>query len=167
MASPMTGVVSSVGDPAATRTVYGIVIGLSLIGVALVVLGIWLIRQTRVDAELLGPLERMADRRWRKLDPAGRRRLLDDVRPDGAEPVVRTPHEPEVDSEFEREPPVPSFDDLEAIVAGASGASGASPPDAETAVVDLDLPDEADHADGADPEVFAVGGEPAAADEER
>ena len=102
MATTLTGIPATVGDPASTRTVYAIVIGLMLVGLVLVALGIWLVRQTRIDPELLGPLEQMANRRWRKLDPVGRRRLLDDARPDGAEPVRRTPTEPDVDRDFER-----------------------------------------------------------------
>lgn len=127
LASPVTGVVAGIGDPASTRTVYGVVILLLLIGVVLVGLGVWLFRQTRVEPELLGPLERMDDRDWRKLDPAGQRRVLDEVRPDGAEPVRRMPTEPEVDSEFERPAPaVPTFEDLEAIIAGTAPPSTAS-----------------------------------------
>ena len=101
------------GDPASSRTVYAIVIGLVAIGVVLVVLAVWIIRQTRVDPELLGPLDVMAERRWRKLDPAGRRRMLDGVRPQGAKPVRNQPTEPDYDDEFAiAEQRIPSFDDL-------------------------------------------------------
>ena len=37
-------------------------IALVVIGVFLIGIGVWLFRQTRVDPELLAPLERMADR---------------------------------------------------------------------------------------------------------
>ena len=116
-------------DPASSRTVYAMVIGLIVIGVLLVVLAIWVIRQTRVDPELLAPLERMNDRSWRKRDPAGRRRLLDDVRPEGAEPVRRAAGEPPVDEKFD--PPerrVPSFADMVAVPPHTADAGDARPP---------------------------------------
>ncbi len=116
LASSLIPLRSVAGDPSSTRTVYAVVIALAVIGVGLIVLGIWMIRQTRVEPVLLAPLERMADRRWRRSDPTGRRRLLDDVRPEGAEPVHRAPDEPEIDEEFDAEPPVPSFDDLDPIL---------------------------------------------------
>jgi hypothetical protein len=72
------------GDTSASRTVYAIVVGLVLIGLLLIFLAVWLIRQTRVDLELLAPLERMSESRWRKGDTTTRRTLLDDVRPAGA-----------------------------------------------------------------------------------
>jgi hypothetical protein len=106
------------GDPAASRVVYGTVGALFLIGVVLVVLAFWLVRQTRVDPELLAPLETMSDRKWRKLDPASQRRLLDDERPVGAQPLLMTPMQPAVDAEFEAgEMPVTSFDDLVPVAA--------------------------------------------------
>ncbi len=87
----------AVGDTSSSRIVYGIVIGLLLIGVLLVVLAVWLIRQTRVDPELLGPLERMSESRWRKGDVQTRRALLDDVRPPGAPtPNWQDPQDPPV-----------------------------------------------------------------------
>lgn len=102
------------GDPAASRLVYGIVIALIVIGVLLVALAVWLIRQTRVDRELLAPLERMDDRDWRSSTPARRRRLLDEVRPEGAEHHSRPVPEPDEDFARPRQP-VASFDDLEPI----------------------------------------------------
>jgi len=78
LASPLTGVVAGIGDPTSTRTVYGVVILLILIGLVLIGLGVWLVLQTRVDPDLLGPLERMDQRDWRKVDPVVQRRLLDD-----------------------------------------------------------------------------------------
>jgi hypothetical protein len=176
LATILTGIPATAGDPASTRTVYAIVIGLMLVGLVLVALGIWLIRQTRIDPELLGPLEQMANRRWRKLDPVGRRRLLDDARPEGAEPVRRTPTEPEVDHDFERsDPPVPSFDDLEAIIAESPGADEQEP--AAATVSDLDVVIDADagvsessgEADDDDSEVFAGDrrGEPATSEDDR
>ncbi len=72
------------GDPRATRVIYAIVIALIVVGVVLVVLAIWMIRRTRADPELLGPLERMSESKWRKSGPEARRALLDEVRPAGA-----------------------------------------------------------------------------------
>ncbi len=101
------------GDPGATRVVYAIVAALALIGVALVFLAVWVIKQTRPEPELLAPLERMSDRAWRKQDPAQKRRALDEVRPPGAEPVTREPDPPERDDEFDqRVPAIARFDDL-------------------------------------------------------
>lgn len=79
------------GDAQASRVVYAMVAALAIVGVLLVCLAIWLIRQTRVDAELLGPLERMDEAQWRKSDADRRRELLDEVRPAGA----RTPSSPD------------------------------------------------------------------------
>jgi FtsZ-interacting cell division protein ZipA len=101
------------GDPAADRVVYGIVIALIVIGVLLLGITVWVFRQTRVDPELLAPLERMADRSWSSRDPATQRRMLDEVRPVDAVPLHREPGEPTVDEEFEQaDRPVTSFDDL-------------------------------------------------------
>lgn len=91
---------ADVGDPEASRTVYLTVVGLAVVAVALVAVGVWLIRQTRVDPELLAPLEEIDSRRWRRTDPVGRRRLLDEVRPNGATPQIPTPDRPLLDTEF-------------------------------------------------------------------
>jgi len=107
------GLFAGDGDPGSTRLVYAMVIGLASIGVLFVLLAIWMIRQTKVDLEMLAPLERMGDREWRKSDPASQRRSLDELRPSGAEPLQTEPHRPRVDSEFEQsDRPVQSFDDL-------------------------------------------------------
>ncbi|MGI9644633.1 MAG: ComEA family DNA-binding protein [Ilumatobacteraceae bacterium] len=125
------------GDPASSRTVYAIVIGLAVIGVVLVVLAIWIIRQTRVDPELLSPLEAMADRRWRKLDPAGRRRMLDGVRPEGATPVHNQPTEPDYDDEFAMaEQRIPSFDDLPPVTGEDPTEEPAEPQPTRSVAVD-------------------------------
>lgn len=103
-------------DPSSSRLVYSIIVVLAVIGVVLVGVAVWLIRSTRVDPELLAPLERMDERAWRSKDPATQRRLLDEVRPPGAEPLQPSKEEPAVDEEFEEDhKPVPTFDDLAAI----------------------------------------------------
>ncbi len=122
-------------DVQATRTVYAVVVALGVIGVALVILAIWLVRQTRPERELLSPLERMNDRSWRKQEPAQMRRDLDEVRPIGARPVVREQEVPEVDDEFaQSRPALGTFDDLQAQLAsdarrqsGVMSAPGADP----------------------------------------
>ncbi len=103
------------GDPGSTRLVYAMVAGLVAIGVLFVLLGIWLFRQTRYDPPVLAPLERMGDKEWRRQrDPATQRRVLDEVRPAGAEPLRHEPSPPNLDAEFElAERPVASMSDLE------------------------------------------------------
>ena len=108
-------------DPGSTRLVYAMVAGLVLIGIALVVLGVWLVRQTRYDPPVLAPLERMGDGSWRKRDPATQRRILDEVRPEGAEPLATGKDAPTIDAEFDDDRrPVPGLDDLGPGVAAAS-----------------------------------------------
>jgi hypothetical protein len=101
------------GDPSSSRLVYSMVIGLIVIGVLLVVLGVWIIRQTRVDLDVLAPLERMGDGDWKKRDRSTQRRMLDEVRPDGARPLAPAKRPPSLDDEFELAAhPVTSFSDL-------------------------------------------------------
>jgi hypothetical protein len=102
------------GDPGSTRLVYAMVAGLVAIGVVFILLGIWLVRQTRYDLPVLAPLERMGDRDWRRQrDPATQRRALDEVRPEGAEPLRHESPPPNLDAEFElAERPVTSMSDL-------------------------------------------------------
>lgn len=103
------------GDPGSTRLVYAMVAGLVAIGFIFILLGIWLYRQTRYDPPVLAPLERMGDKKWRRQrDPATQRRVLDEVRPDGAEPLRHESSPPKLDAEFELvERPVTSMSDLE------------------------------------------------------
>ena len=127
-----------VGDPAASRTVYVVVVVLAVIGVALIAVTVWLVRSTRPDLALLAPLERMATRRWSRLDPQARRRLLDEVRPEGADPLDRAPDEPEVDREFAAIRPPVGFADLE------DRPSAGAPVDPLVLDTELVDPDEAD-----------------------
>jgi HAMP domain-containing protein len=100
-------------DPESTRLVYAMVIGLVVIGVVLILLAVWIIRQTRPDLEVLAPLERMGDGDWKKRDPSTQRRMLDEVRPEGAQPLTTEPMPPGIDAEFEQAGrPVSSFSDL-------------------------------------------------------
>jgi hypothetical protein len=125
---------SEVGDPSASRTVYVIVVVLVVIGIAFLTTAVWLFRQTRVDAELLAPLERMDTRRWRKADPARRRRLLDESRPEDAEPLSRAELVPDIDAEFADEHrPVQNFDDFVGVSVDPE-RSAPGPDDAEAAL---------------------------------
>ena len=100
-------------DLASSRLVYSMVIGLVVIGVVLILIGVWILRQTRSDLEVLAPLERMGDGDWKRRDPSTQRRMLDEVRPDGARPLTREPMQPAIDAEFEQDDhPVASFSDL-------------------------------------------------------
>ena len=106
-------VVFGAEDPSSTRVVYAMAIGLVVIGVALILLGVWMIRQTRPDLEVLAPLERMGDSDWRKKDPSTQQRMLDELRPDGAMPLVPASQPPSLDADFEQpDHPVTSFSDL-------------------------------------------------------
>lgn len=112
-APPSTVALLGAGDAASSRLVYSMVIGLVVIGLLLIVLGIWIIRQTRVDLDVLAPLERMGDSTWKKRDRATQRRMLDELRPDGAQPLAPATSPPSLDVEFELDQhPVPSFSDL-------------------------------------------------------
>jgi hypothetical protein len=104
---------SSVGDPAGTRTITSIVVLLAVLGIALVMLAIWLFRLTRPDKELLAPLEVMGERKWRRADPVWQRRRLDEVRPDEAQPLQPSAAPPDFDQAFfEHVPAAAGFDDL-------------------------------------------------------
>ena len=112
--APSSGVaLVAAGDPESTRLVYAMVIGLIVIGLLLIALGVWIIRQTRVDLDVLAPLERMGDGEWKKRDRSTQRRMLDEVRPEGARPLTPATQPPSLDDEFELdEHPVTSFSDL-------------------------------------------------------
>jgi hypothetical protein len=141
------------GDSSATRTVYGVVIALGVIGVALLVLTIWLFKQTKPEPQLLAPLERMDDRAWRKQEPAEMRRDLDSLRPTGARPVTREKSVPDVDAEFaQHRPTLGTFDDLQAepsVDLWRSTTGGADPLLAATAAT-TDSPATAATADSED-----------------
>jgi hypothetical protein len=135
---------ASVGDPEGTRTITSIVVLLAVLGVALVMIAIWLFRLTRPDKELLAPLEVMGERKWRRADPVWQRRRLDEVRPPGAQPLQPSAAPPDFDEAFfEHAPGASGFDDLhddahpsresppqqsaEEVVAGEPGGAGAAP----------------------------------------
>jgi hypothetical protein len=130
-------VVAAIGDPDGERTISSIVALLIALGVALLMVAVWLFRMTRPDPELLAPLELMGEQKWRRADPVWQRRRLDDVRPPDAEPMQATIAPPDLDEAFERGPSVSGFEDLYGLrldppgVRGARRRSGGShtPPD--------------------------------------
>ncbi len=99
-------------DPGSSRLVYAMVVGLAVVGIALVALGVWLIRQTRRDLEVLAPLELMGDPQWAKQDPATQLRALDAIRPAGARPLRFVASLPRFDAEFDLAPEITSLTDL-------------------------------------------------------
>ena len=155
----------AVGDPSRDRTVYATIVLLVALGFAMIMLAVWLVRNTRPDPEVLAPLERMGERRWRRADPVWQRRHLDEVRPGGADPLEPTSAPPATDADFERGPQPIGFDDLVASNVPTTAAVGGLPaPSGEAqhvegplAVVDADEepPGEVD-ASGTPPEVAAA-----------
>jgi hypothetical protein len=118
-------VASSVGDPAGTRTIMSIVLLLAVLGIALLMVAIWLFRLTRPDKELLAPLEVMGERKWRRADPVWQRRRLDEVRPGDAQPLQPSAAPPDFDEAFfEQGPAAAGFDDLH----DDAHANGDAPP---------------------------------------
>jgi hypothetical protein len=77
----------SINDSSSTRKVYLLAAGLALLGVALVAITVWFWRSTRHDPELLGPLEVMGGRRFRRVDGGAQQQLLDGNRPADAQPM--------------------------------------------------------------------------------
>lgn len=105
--------VATIGDPEGTRTVTSVVALLIALGLALVMIAVWLFRRTRPDPELLAPLEAMGERKWRRHDPMWQRRRLDALRPPGARPLEPSAAPPVVDEAFDRGPAAAGFDDLQ------------------------------------------------------
>lgn len=103
---------AAIGDPDGTRTVTSIIALLVALGLGLVMVAVWLYRTTRPDPDLLAPLEVMGERKWRRADPVGQRRTLDEVRPDKARPLEPSVAPPALDAAFEAGPTASGFDDL-------------------------------------------------------
>ena len=90
-----------------------IVLLLAVLGIALLMIAIWLFRLTRPDKELLAPLEVMGERRWRRADPVWQRRRLDEVRPGDAQPLQPSAAPPDFDEAFfDQRPAASGFADL-------------------------------------------------------
>lgn len=103
---------ATIGDPDGARTVTSIIALLVALGLGLAMLAVWLRRTTRPDPELLAPLEKMGERRWRRADPVAQRRALDEIRPRGAVPLTPSAAPPQVDEAFDAGPTASGFDDL-------------------------------------------------------
>jgi hypothetical protein len=102
----------AVGDPGRDRTVYATILLLVALGFTLIMLAVWLFRNTRPDPDVLAPLERMGERKWRGADPVWQHRNLDEVRPHEADPLEPSSAPPATDDDFERGPQPIGFDDL-------------------------------------------------------
>jgi hypothetical protein len=105
-------VLGTVGDPEGARTIMSIIALLVVLGVALMMLAVWLHRKTRPDPELLAPLEVMGERKWRRADPVWQRRRLDAIRPTGAAPLEPSIAPPDIDEAFDDGPAASGFADL-------------------------------------------------------
>lgn len=110
---PLLPTLTSIGDPDGARTMTSIIVLLVAIGLALILLAVWIFRATRPDPDLLAPLEVMGERSWRRKDPVWQRRRLDELRPPGAKPLVPSAAPPELDESFEAGPSASGFDDLQ------------------------------------------------------
>jgi hypothetical protein len=120
---------------------------LVIIGIAMICTAVWLVRSTRTDLPVLGPLEVMGDRRFRRSDPDARKRDLAAARPPGAPapaPML------EADAVVAELPPAPIAGGREPAVSVADDApepapsAGAGEPvavaDADERVADTDGP---------------------------
>lgn len=94
------------------RALWSIVALLGVIGVALVMLAVAVVKATRPDRELLAPLEVMGRRKWRRSDPVWQRRELDAVRPPDAVPLSPAPAVPVRLEGFDEGPQAGGFADL-------------------------------------------------------
>ncbi|HEU4840806.1 MAG TPA: hypothetical protein VFT09_05160 [Ilumatobacteraceae bacterium] len=65
-------------------TTFVLVVLLVALGVAMLLVAVWLVRATRTDTPALGPLEVMGDRRFGRRDEAARITILTGARPAGA-----------------------------------------------------------------------------------
>jgi hypothetical protein len=131
---PLTSNLASIGDPDGARTITSIIALLVAIGLALLLLAIWIFRTTRPDPELLAPLEAMGERSWRRGDPVWQRRRLDELRPTGARPLTPSVAPPKLDESFDAGPTASGFDDLR----GSDDASPDGEPPADTVASDDD-----------------------------
>ena len=77
----------TINDANSTRKVYLLAAGLAVLGLALIAITVWFWRSTRHDPELLGPLEVLGDRKFRKLDGGEQRQALEESRPNDVRPL--------------------------------------------------------------------------------
>jgi hypothetical protein len=123
----------AVGDPSRTRTVWAAVLALVALGLLLAVGAAWVVRSTRRDPEVLGPLEVLGDRSFRRGDPVWQRRRLDEARPSGAVPLAQMAPPPNADAAFDGGPVADGFEDLVDDEAAARAVELAALAAAETA----------------------------------
>ena len=71
----------TINDANSTRKVYLLAAGLAVLGLALIAITVWFWRSTRHDPELLGPLEVLGDRKFRRLEGSEQRDVLDKTSP--------------------------------------------------------------------------------------
>ena len=96
--------------------------GLVVLGVILLVVTLAFWRSAAVDPEVLAPLEVMADRKFARSDDSRRLALLNQVRPEGAEPITQHAVTPVLSREPLSEPapmfrdPFPHDDDAVDVV---------------------------------------------------
>ena len=108
----------SINDADSTRKVYLLAAGLALLGVVLLVATVWFWRSTRPEPELLGPLEKMGERRFRRLDGRARKDALNSARSKNAKPMRwglvhgDAPMSPEIDLEAAARTEMVGYDDL-------------------------------------------------------
>ncbi|HWM20487.1 MAG TPA: hypothetical protein VNO51_12425, partial [Ilumatobacteraceae bacterium] len=145
----------AVGDPSRDRTVYATIVLLVALGFTMIMLAVWLLRNTRPDPDVLAPLERMGQRKWRRADPVWQRRHLDEVRPGGADPLEPMSAPPAHDAEFERGPQPIGFDDLVASSTTTVAAGSELPAPAPGAAVEGPAEVDAGDAPAADDEAVA------------
>lgn len=136
MMTPVTVLGSASAD---SRALWSIVVLLAVVGVALAMLAVWLVRATRPDRELLGPLEVMGQRKWRRSDPVWQRRQLDSARPTDAEPLAPARSLPEPDESFDAGPQASGFEDLGEL-ASAAAAGGDAEVDRDATPPSMELP---------------------------
>ncbi|CAB4881630.1 unannotated protein [freshwater metagenome] len=127
----------SVNDASSTRNVYLLAVALAALGCLLLGFTVWFWRTTRPEPELLAPLEKMGERRFRQLDGRTQREMLDAVRPEAAQTIRAgvtrgdVLASPEIDLEALsraelvgyddlREPVQPTADDASVVAAGVS-----------------------------------------------
>jgi len=100
------------------RELWSIVALLAVVGVAMAMATVAVVKATRPDRELLAPLEVMGRRKWRRSDPVWQRRQLDEVRPPGAQPLTLAPAAPVPLEGFDEGPAADGFDDLADLGSG-------------------------------------------------
>ncbi len=135
-------VADEINDTGSTRLVYLLALALVLLGAGLVAITVWFWRNSRPEPQLLAPLEVMEATKFRRMSRLEQRRLLDSVRPPGAEPVNKSVSigalmpQPEVDLRAIGKAELPPIDDLrdDLLPLGAPGRDDTSNLEVDDAV---------------------------------